>query len=656
MPFPMRQRDFVYTEYNRKEANGDILVCSRSSKDVNAATTEFSVKAGRIRAEICLAGYRLRPLNFERTEITYIHDVDYRGVFVLNYFYRKAMSQFLMGIVDMHLKQARDSSSEPADSAPPPLIIISKAFEYIVEKGGAKGRRLTTNPMIAGLGLSITSSTSDIEDGLNIEMGRIIKKAVTTKSNKLESFEEDNEKDGELMINNPDKNKNWLFSKKPEQKPAQKVKVSSSGLLAVGKAKVEPPLEKKKNKKDGDVVVAKLENEIVKKGKAIAKELMRVDSKGLLAKRDNEGSAGRDRVRQSKGGQRTSVVGLGSKTLLLVTLVALLAGGSGAEAAGISRLGFKPSSTSAGLVTVTSATSSDYVLQVEWTWVVMVATYVVAVAGALVCVILKVCGAGKFSPVGGWYDCFECASGTYSLAGAGECPSCEAGKSSSPGSSSCEDCEAGMFGDGGPCADCPEGTSSPPSSASCAPCELGKYNDDKGQGSCLLCGQGKYLDFTGAVSETQCKVCDIGKYNDSPGLGTDCPDCQKGKFAAATGYALCRDCITGTYASELGSEECTQCEVGKHSQVTGSETCDDCAAGSFTNYRGAVVCTFCSGGKYSSEGASVCLDCGQATYSNPGSSSCDTCEHTQGFVAKGEGNNECVYCGPGEYADLPTHE
>lgn len=94
--------------------------------------------------------------------------------------------------------------------------------------------------------------------------------------------------------------------------------------------------------------------------------------------------AGRDRVRQSKGGQRTSVVGLGSKTLLLVTLVALLAGGTGAEAAGISASGFKPSSTSAGLVTVTSATSSDYVLQVEWTWVVMVATYVVAVAGAMV--------------------------------------------------------------------------------------------------------------------------------------------------------------------------------------------------------------------------------------------------------------------------------
>ncbi|GMH74227.1 hypothetical protein TL16_g06408 [Triparma laevis f. inornata] len=173
---------------------------------------------------------------------------------------------------------------------------------------------------------------------------------------------------------------------------------------------------------------------------------------------------------------------------------------------------------------------------------------------------------------------------------------------------------------------------------------------------CADCGEGKYLDFTGAVAETQCKVCPMGKYNDVPGLGTVCPDCQKGKYAPATGYTSCTNCIVGTYASDDGSTECTQCEEGKHSGVHGSETCDDCAAGTFTDYRGAVVCIFCSGGKYSSEGASVCLDCGQGTYSNPGSASCDTCEHTQGFVANGEGNIQCEYCGIGKYADTTTHE
>ena len=46
---------------------------------------------------------------------------------------------------------------------------------------------------------------------------------------------------------------------------------------------------KNKNKKNGGAVVAKLENDIVKRGKAIAKDLLKVDSKGLLAKRDKGG-------------------------------------------------------------------------------------------------------------------------------------------------------------------------------------------------------------------------------------------------------------------------------------------------------------------------------------------------------------------------------
>ncbi|GMH95673.1 hypothetical protein TrST_g6410 [Triparma strigata] len=46
---------------------------------------------------------------------------------------------------------------------------------------------------------------------------------------------------------------------------------------------------KNKDKKNGGVVVAKLENEIVKKGEAIARDLLKVDSKGLLSKRDKGG-------------------------------------------------------------------------------------------------------------------------------------------------------------------------------------------------------------------------------------------------------------------------------------------------------------------------------------------------------------------------------
>ncbi|GMH72487.1 hypothetical protein TrLO_g15570 [Triparma laevis f. longispina] len=219
------------------------------------------------------------------------------------------------------------------------------------------------------------------------------------------------------------------------------------------------------------------------------------------------------------------------------------------------------------------------------------------------------------------------------------------------------DCDAGYAApSGSPCTICPFGKYAPPSSTSCSYCEVGKYNPDPGQQSCILCGQGTYLLFTGAVDVTQCSHCALGKYNDNPGLGTYCYDCQRGKIAPFAGAAVCEDCSSGTYASSEGSTECTQCEEGKHAGSSGAEVCVWCAAGTFTNYRGAVVCTFCSGGKYSDSGATSCSSCGQGKFSNPGASSCEVCEHAQGFIAQGEGNNDCEYCGIGKYANISTHE
>ncbi|GMH74627.1 hypothetical protein TrLO_g1929 [Triparma laevis f. longispina] len=255
----------------------------------------------------------------------------------------------------------------------------------------------------------------------------------------------------------------------------------------------------------------------------------------------------------------------------------------------------------------------------------------------------QICEAGKFSQGTGGYYCIECASGKIAPAGAEECTSCETGKSSSADFSSCEDCEAGKFGNGGPCTDCPQGTYSTPSSPSCTTCEVGKYNGNERQGSCLLCGQGKYLDSTGAVAETQCKVCPVAKYNDNNGLGTDCFFCQKGKFAPATGYDVCEDCVTGTYASNEGSTRCTQCEEGTHSNVTGSENCADCAGGTFTDYRGAVICQPCP--QYTTfssiEQTCVCLP----SFVNDADESC-TCKTGETLV-----NNECVSCEDGRFKD-----
>ncbi|GMH54749.1 hypothetical protein TL16_g01736 [Triparma laevis f. inornata] len=163
------------------------------------------------------------------------------------------------------------------------------------------------------------------------------------------------------------------------------------------------------------------------------------------------------------------------------------------------------------------------------------------------------------------------------------------------------------------------------------------------EGSCLLCGQGKYLDSTGAVAETQCKVCPVAKYNDNNGLGTDCFFCQKGKFAPATGYDVCEDCVTGTYASNEGSTRCTQCEEGTHSNVTGSENCADCAGGTFTDYRGAVICQPCP--QYTTfssiEQTCVCLP----SFVNDADESC-TCKTGETLV-----NNECVSCEDGRFKD-----
>ncbi|GMH58707.1 hypothetical protein TL16_g02668 [Triparma laevis f. inornata] len=75
--------------------------------------------------------------------------------------------------------------------------------------------------------------------------------------------------------------------------------------------------------------------------------------------------------------------------------------------------------------------------------------------------------------------------------------SCPAGKSFSDGV--CTDCLAGMYKPG-PGLTC----------SSCQPRLLHKHYKRGGHGPCQLCGQGKYLDFTGAVAETQCKLCPLG--------------------------------------------------------------------------------------------------------------------------------------------------
>ena len=176
LPWPLRQRDLVYTEHTRREQGGDILVCSRSSKELSDSNNELSLKAGRMRADLKVGGYRLRGVEWGKTEVVCLVDMDLGGSFAIGYLHRRMAQSYLKGVVDMHRKFAEKIAREGAVSEPPPpLPILSKALAAAAKKGGVKGKRLTMNPMFAGL----RNTDSSADDSVNIELGRMIKKSAS---------------------------------------------------------------------------------------------------------------------------------------------------------------------------------------------------------------------------------------------------------------------------------------------------------------------------------------------------------------------------------------------------------------------------------------------------------------------------------------------
>ncbi|GMH74689.1 hypothetical protein TrLO_g1946 [Triparma laevis f. longispina] len=143
MPWPWRQRDFVYTEHERREeGEGDVFVCSRSSSELNETTEELSVKAGRLRAQMKLGIYGLHAREGGKTEITFIIDANLRGNFAIGYVQRRMLLSYMRGIVDMHRKHDERSKryGGAVSDAPPPLLFISNALRMAVKKGGEKGK------------------------------------------------------------------------------------------------------------------------------------------------------------------------------------------------------------------------------------------------------------------------------------------------------------------------------------------------------------------------------------------------------------------------------------------------------------------------------------------------------------------------------------
>ncbi|GMH76388.1 hypothetical protein TrLO_g509 [Triparma laevis f. longispina] len=175
LTWPWRQRDFVYTEHERREeGEGDVFVCSRSSSELNEATEELSVKAGRLRAVIRLGMYMLHARDDGRTEITFIIDADLGGNFAIGFVQRRMLLSYMRGVVDMHRKLAERSKREGGAKSepPPPLPFISSALRKVAKKGGA-GREVATSPLFAGV-----YTGDSVNNGLNIEMGRMVKKEV----------------------------------------------------------------------------------------------------------------------------------------------------------------------------------------------------------------------------------------------------------------------------------------------------------------------------------------------------------------------------------------------------------------------------------------------------------------------------------------------
>ncbi|GMH75621.1 hypothetical protein TL16_g06821 [Triparma laevis f. inornata] len=190
LPWPMRQRDIVYTEHQKKrderrDKSGKIIVKKaiwvfmRSSKDLDGATKELSSNLGRVRAEMKLAGYKVEFVDDNTTKMTFLMSIDLGGPFAeIDYINRQLAGRYMKGIVDMHIRHVEKEKKKLATKArkvlgnisdpPPPLPLVSRA----VAKLGEKRSSLVTSPIFAGM----RNTDSTIEDTLNIEMGRMIKK------------------------------------------------------------------------------------------------------------------------------------------------------------------------------------------------------------------------------------------------------------------------------------------------------------------------------------------------------------------------------------------------------------------------------------------------------------------------------------------------
>lgn len=290
------------------------------------------------------------------------------------------------------------------------------------------------------------------------------------------------------------------------------------------------------------------------------------------------------------------------------------------------------------------------------------------------------CTTGTYKDTDGPMACTNCASNTYSTAGAAvsveTCRSCPDNMLSAPGSNALTNCNCNMGytgADGDVCTACVPGKFKTTSGAvMCTDCPLHTYSVDvaKTDSTCTDCSSNSKTLGLGSAVATQC-LCDFGYFGAN---GGPCMECGTGKYKDSQGTASCSFCGENFYqpfTAKTASEDCWKCPASSLSPAGSSaltscqcspgyfgangETCTQCYAGRFKTQKGPQDCSLCESGKFSTAlGASeaeTCVACHSNTVAMAGSSVRSDCHCKAGFFTEniGEEHAECKQCKEGSY-------
>ncbi|GMH95715.1 hypothetical protein TrVE_jg5792 [Triparma verrucosa] len=301
-------------------------------------------------------------------------------------------------------------------------------------------------------------------------------------------------------------------------------------------------------------------------------------------------------------------------------------------------------------------------------------------------------------------ECIECSSNSYqSLIGQALCQPCPAASTSSTGASRCT-CDAvghhmsitiDELGEVALCEPCSPGSFYDSATESCVSCGAGTFTDASASTSCTSCDP----DTWSNPGSSACEPCPEGSSTNglsgqrfegclcSSGHGIDltlkppvCSQCTVGTYSSAA-MQLCEACPLGHAVNLHGASACDECEAGKSQILTGQTHCADCGLEKFSEIAGSFVCDSCpddstwpgsalltsssmydcacSDGKEitppdlsspsPSPGVGPSIDLGGGSTESP--SSGYTCTACPAGKSKSGGNNTCVSCAEGKFAD-----